>query len=411
MKIRTATIADVENLAQMSYESFPNVPIDYQERIDRFHQHPRRRLTEDVLIGEVDGQMVATLSAIPYTVWIGGHRLSMTGIGGVANSLEARRQGYASQLCVETIRRAAAQGAAVSVLYAFRYEFYRRLGWGTIGELVEYRFSPQSLPLYPTRDKVRRFQTEDLAKVQACYQDFVEKGTCLAEWPESIWQARLKEIAEHKKIMMIYEEEGTVKGFVIFRFDLTRTWNKQFLIVDHLIYNDARSYQGLVGFLATLADQFAGIIYWGHIEEGFHFILKDPRHIEQPMLGGLNSNGGNYGVSYMLRVLNVMQVLTTRQYNTVTGEVCFDITDEQIHANNGSFCLKLVHGQPHVTSIVDETIPRVKLTIDRFSQLYAGALSATQAHFLGLIETNHPNILTWLDEVWRIPKPFLQDQF
>src|SRR5439155_24656176 len=133
MQVRTATEADIEILSRMGCESFPS-GFSYEERIKFYRStHPRMKLEEDVLVGEVDGQIVAGLSAIPYAVWIGGARLPMLGIAGVRNALEARRQGYASALCIEAIKWGKECGYIVSVLYPFRYDFYRRLGWGAIG--------------------------------------------------------------------------------------------------------------------------------------------------------------------------------------------------------------------------------------------------------------------------------------
>src|SRR4051812_36129679 len=99
MEIRTACEADIKRLSHLGCESFPT-GYSYEERLKLFRTHPRRRLEEDVLVAEVDDEIVASLSAIPFYVWIGGARMPMLGIAGVANALEARRQGYASALCI-----------------------------------------------------------------------------------------------------------------------------------------------------------------------------------------------------------------------------------------------------------------------------------------------------------------------
>ncbi|MEW6734886.1 MAG: GNAT family N-acetyltransferase [Acidobacteriota bacterium] len=415
MQVRTANQADIERLSHMGCESFPS-GYSYEERVRLYRNHTRRKLEEDVLVGEVDGEMVAALSAIPYTIWIGGARLAMLGLATVVNALEARRRGYASALCCAAIARGRARDFVVSILYPFRYDFYRKLGWGTIGELIEYNFHPRNLPHYETQRNVRRFRPQDIDAVATCYQRFVERGNCLAESPPSVWQDWQLRITERKLIVMVYEQQGEIRGYLSFCFESGHDMLTQTLSVEELIYDDRESYQGLLGFLATLRDQVTSIRYWASPSEAFHYILNDPRDVKQPMLASMVSRAGQYGFSYMLRVLNVEQALIMRpNYHHLNGSICFQILDEQIPENSRRFRFTLTEGQPTINLVEDREMAQVHLGIDIFSQLYAGAITASRAHFLGLLEIKDtasvPLTLSWLDQAFSLPKPFLLDQF
>jgi predicted acetyltransferase len=410
MQIRTATELDLATLTQMGCESFPS-GYGYEERLKLYKEHPRRKLERDVLVGEVDGRIVVSLSAIPYTIWLGGTTLPMLGIAGVANALDARRQGYASKLCIEAIKRGREQGYLISILYPFRYDFYKKLGWGAIGELIEYRFSPKNLTAYENHKNVRRFNTNDLELLMNCYQRFVEKHNCLAERPITVWQGKLKSIQDREAILMVYERDGKITGYLNFSFKSGQEMLSQEVIVNELIYEDKESYQGLLGFLATISDQVAVIRYWAQVEEAFHYLLKDPRNVEKPMLGGLVSKTGNYGLSYMLRVLHIEETLKSRtNYNNVTGTVTLEIEDEQIPENNGTFQLTFLNGKIEVSRVKIKNAC-IKLSIDVFSQIYSGAISLKKADFLGLVSVNQPSVVEWLSEALKLPKPFLQEFF
>lgn len=410
MQVRTATEADLEVLTQMGCESFPS-GYDYEYRLKLYKDHPRRKLERDVLVGEVDGQIVISLSAIPYNVWLGGTYLPMLGIAGVANALESRRRGYASKLCIEAIKRGREQGYIISILYPFRFDFYNKLGWGAIGELIEYRFNPKSLPCYETRKNVRRFKPSDLDSIASCYQTFVESHNCLAECPESVWQIKLKTSQNHDNILMVYEKEGKITGYLTIFFKSGKEMLSQELIVVELIYQDKESYQGLLGFLSSISDQVSIVRYWAQVSEGFHYLLKDPRDVQQPILSGLVSKVGSYGLGYMMRVLDVEKALKVRpNYNNVTGTATLQIHDEQIPENNGKFQLTLLNGKIEV-SRVNVKNACISLSIDVFSQLYSGALSLERANFLGLISVNEPSVVEWLNDALKLPKPFLQEHF
>lgn len=411
MQVRSATEADLEKLARQGCESFPT-GYPYEERINLLRAHPRRKLEEDVLIAEVDGQMVASLSGIPYTVWIGGARLQMLGLAGVTNALEARRKGYASALCVEAIRRARARGFTVSILYPFRYDFYRKLGWGAIGELIEYNFHPRNLPDAPARKFVRRFQADDLTEVAACYQRFVERGNCLAERPAPVWQDWVERIDKGKMIAVVFAREGKITGYVSFNFPAGRDLLNLAINIEELIYEDRSSYLGLLAFLASLRDQVSVMRYWAQPDEGFHYLLSDPRDVKQPMLAGLISRAGQFGFSYMFRLLDVSAALMARaNYNNVSGGVNLHIEDRQIAENNDQFIFYLEDGRPRVVFGRNHQLPTIRLSIDLFSQCYAGALAPSRAYFLGLMECDGEESLTWLDNALKLPRPFLLDQF
>lgn len=411
MEVRTATEADIKRLAQMGCESFPT-GYNFEERLQLFRAHPRRKLEDDILVGEVDGEIVVTLSAIPYQIWLGGTRMPMLGIAGVSNALEARRRGYASELCIAAIRSGRERGFPVSILYPFRYNFYRKLGWGAIGELIEYNFHPASLPRYAAREQVRRFRSEDMLQVIACYQRYVERGNCLAERPLQVWQEWQAEVSERKLIVMVYERDSRIEGYLECEFDAGNQLFAQVLIVNEMVYDNHNSYQGLLGFLGTLSDQITTIRYWARPEEAFHHVLSDPRDQRQAMLAGLVSRAGQYGISYMLRILDVEKALMARaNYYHLSGTVTLQVIDEQVTENDNVFQFSLEKGQPMVKVMPSDTDADVELRIDLLSQLYAGGISAERAYFLGLFQHADPLAVDWLQQVFRLPRPFLLDQF
>lgn len=411
MKIRTATELDLDILTQMGCESFPS-GYPYEDRRRLYLEHPRRKLEEDVLVAEVNDKIVASLSAIPYVVWLAGARLPMLGLAGVANKLEERRRGYASKLCQEAIKRGHEQGHIISILYPFRFDFYKKLGWGAIGELIEYRFHPSNLPSYEARKNVRRFQEDDLVGLTECYQRFVERHNCLAERSIAVWQSKLKTVQKREQILMVYQTQNKITGYIFFEFKPGGDMLNQEIIIRELIYDDHISYQGLLGFINSISDQISIVKYWAQVNEGFHYILKDPRDVEQPMLGGLVSKTGSYGFSYMLRVLDIEKALKARSnYNNITGTATLFIKDEQIAENNGFFQITLLNGKLEVKRVDSLKSACISLSIDVFSQLYAGSLSLEKAYFLGLITVNEMSVISWLDKALEQPKPFLQEYF
>ena len=123
LRYRAARRTDVETLVDLSLRAYR--VSSAESRRDFFSDHPRFSL-RDVRVGELDGEIVSSLVLYPLHTFVRGVKLSVTGIGSVAVSPEHRRRGVAEALVRATLREMRQRGDALSLLYAFRSDFYRR---------------------------------------------------------------------------------------------------------------------------------------------------------------------------------------------------------------------------------------------------------------------------------------------
>ena len=93
-----------------------------------------------------NGQVIAGMEIIPYTMWFDGHKVPMYGIGGVASAPEYRRQGNVRGIFNKIFEDIYEQGAVFSHLYPFSYDYYRKFGYEHCGAAKRY-----TLPLEPAR--------------------------------------------------------------------------------------------------------------------------------------------------------------------------------------------------------------------------------------------------------------------
>ena len=83
LRYRPARRTDVEALAQMGMRAWRVSSLE--KRREFYTDHPRFGL-RDVRVGELDGQIVATLVLYPLTTYVRGQRTPVTGVGSVAVS-------------------------------------------------------------------------------------------------------------------------------------------------------------------------------------------------------------------------------------------------------------------------------------------------------------------------------------
>jgi predicted N-acetyltransferase YhbS len=119
------------------------------------------------LVADVAGQAECLVHTSPGSIRHGDVDLPLCAVTAVTTSHVARRRGLASSLVVESLRAAAADGAAVAALGMFDQGFYDRFGFGTGSYEHEITFDPATLEVeLPERAPVR-LGPEDVAEMHA----------------------------------------------------------------------------------------------------------------------------------------------------------------------------------------------------------------------------------------------------
>jgi predicted acetyltransferase len=411
LTFRTPTADDIPTLAELSYHSFPfaELPIDARER--KYRESPLARM-DNLLVGEVDGKIVASLNGIPFTTWVGGAPQPMLGLAGVVVAHEARRHGYASKLVVEALSRARSRGVALSALYPFRHDFYASLGYAQAVERRLWEFNPADLPVYPERIRARRGGDVEFPAVTECYRRVLARSTLMVERSEAEW--RIRALAEGKRFTVVYEDEGgMVRGYFVYGYEEFPDERLTRLFIGELVYEDQSALRGLLGYIAALRDQFVEVACVTAADERLELRLRNPR--ERGAIKGsiLKLYGPTVLWGAMARVLDVEKALRARpSYNGATGNVWLAVSDEQLPDNTRPLEVAFDEGRISVTASneVGTSQPAARMSIGTFAQLYLGFASASETRRVGSIEADDEAVML-LDRAFAGPRPFLLDSF
>jgi hypothetical protein len=224
-----------------------------EQRREFYTDHPRFGL-KDVRVGELDGQIVASLVLYPFTAWVRGQRLAVAGVGSVAVSPEHRRRGVGEALMRATLRELRQSGRALSVLYAFRGSYYRKIGYGVIERVHTLAIAPANLPPSDDARQVRRLMLPDRPAVEALYDRVASQGhfalTRSPEW----WEKRLW---TYPGDWVVYEgkRRGQIEGYLYYEVDTTHGPFKLAITLGEFVASTPVAHRALVGHLASLADQ------------------------------------------------------------------------------------------------------------------------------------------------------------
>ncbi|MCE9626346.1 MAG: GNAT family N-acetyltransferase, partial [Candidatus Eisenbacteria bacterium] len=256
LRYRPARRTDIETLVDLSLRAYR--VSSAEARREFFGDHPRFGL-RDVRVGELDGEIVASMVLYPLHTIVRGVSLPVTGIGSVAVSPEHRRRGVGEALVRAALREMRQRGDAMSMLYAFRGDFYRRFGWGLIEQPTMYAVPPQVLPASDEARRVRRLRMPDRPLVQDLYDRFArERGHFAlarrAEW----WERRLW---GYEGEWVVYERRrGQIEGYLQLQIDAGDGPWKLVITVNEFVAMTPDAHLGLTGYLHGMRDQAVEVI-------------------------------------------------------------------------------------------------------------------------------------------------------
>lgn len=310
-----------------------------RERAARWYSLPYQAEIEDSF-GAFEGEdMVAGLSVTYYPVRLFGRTVLMGGVGGVATQPEHRRHRHVAKLLEVALEHMRKRGVLVSMLYPFKYSFYRKYGWEHASDnlrivlpmsvLTSYRMTagvaapagstvssefvePTSqckfirLPLSSfsslspesSRSSLSSESHSNLDMLARVYDKATSGYNCIVARTKEIWERKIISLqhieADGKNVYIYLGVSGsnpvTPVSYVIYSF--SPSGDDRRMDIREAFAVDAQSYRSLLGFMAGHDSQAHEISWDLPVESPIRHILAEPR-------------GGQIHSRFMFRVVNV----------------------------------------------------------------------------------------------------------
>jgi predicted acetyltransferase len=389
LRYRPARRTDVETLADLGYRAYRVASLE--KRREFYTDHPRFGL-RDVRVGELDGQIVASLVLYPFTAFVRGQRLAVVGIGSVAVSPEHRRRGIGEMLIKAALRDMRQRGDALSILYPFRDSFYRKLGYGGIEVAQQLAFSPTLLPASDEARRVRRLMLPDRPSVEALYERTALQGHfALARRPEW-WSQRLWTMSGD---WVVYEgkRRGQIEGYLYYEVDAEAGPFKLSVTLREFTAATPEAHRGLIGYLASLSDQVAEIHTIAPGDNAWLALMRSSQNLRPGLEMSVYHDTGNAVNGAMLRLNDVKSALDQIPVSMqARGEVALEVDDSVITQNARSWRVRASEGRlkvaPETARAGRARLPRLRVSVDVLAAVVGGTLSPTRAAEMGLLDSS-----------------------
>jgi predicted acetyltransferase len=375
-----------------------------EDRWRRYYAENPHLPPERVAVAERGGRVLGSAAMLDLRLAMDGRMVPVDGVAAVAVHPAARRQGVADGLMRECLFDAHRRGTPYSLLYAFRGSFYRRFGYAPVelGHIVQAR--PRDLPDSPERAHVRPYTAADRPALEYCYRAAVGRRTGPLERSDKWWEWRVLREGQDR-VVYAAPGSGRIEGYALAMLIESAPLGERRLGVQELVARHPRALRGLLGWLRSLGDEFSLVEMHVPADTSWAPFLRDPNYELATALHQQQTPVGYLGWGAMARVTHVERALATRRARPVRGSVTFELDDPLIEDNREPMTVRF--GGPRLAVRAGgRSRARVRAGIDVFAQVWFGAVAATHARRLGMLEASEATARL-LDAAVFGPPPYL----
>ena len=352
-------------------------------------------------LGMKDPDLKACLMILDFQVYFGEDvSIPTGGIGGVASRAEERGRGYAGKLLRGALEIMRGRKQALSLLFQFNWEFYRRLGWDWVGEQRSYSVPTRILRSSPETDYVRAAGLEDNVKIHGLYASYARRYRGPLVRDSRLWSTMLDNTDEHLTFTYLYEKDGLAEGYLTFRGG-----NENEISIREFVALTARAQSGLLGLLRRHE-------------------MKTKRFLWQaPCDDSLWLNGYDWEIETALkpvvqaRIVDVPMALSSLKpqhlgnwaNNSRNPSVVFAVDDDAAPWNTHTWKLDASTDAVHVEETREA--PQLSMDIQALTQAMFGSPSLGALWRSGRIQVHDPTGLETLERLFTGPPVWLNNGF
>jgi predicted acetyltransferase len=317
-----------------------------------------------------------------------GTSIAAAGIGMVAVDLAYKKEHVARDLMHGWLEYCRKQGISFALLYPFRPDFYKQMGFGYGTKLNQYQVPPSALPQNGDKSHVMLLGVDDKQLVGDCYARVAKRTHGLILKTD---EELNRFFSNPAKRVVGYREGNTLRGYLVFSFKTAAP--NEFLtydmLVEEMVYETRDALLGLLSFLRSQSDQIRRIEL-NTQDEDFHLLLSDVRDGSNVLLPSVYHRSNVQGVGIMYRVVDVRRTFELLHPVNFGGEslrLRINVSDSFLTENDGHLTVRFSKGHPEVEQAAT---PDVGITLDiaEFSSLLMGAADFHSLYRYGLAEVS-----------------------
>jgi predicted acetyltransferase len=363
-----------------------------------------------------DGMLQGGMQLYDFSMTMGTVQVPVGGVGMVAVDLLHKKEHVARDLIAFFIDHYRMQGMPLALLYPFRPDFYKQMGFGYGAKMNEYRVHPAALPRGGTKEHLVFLDASDSDQLLDYYNSYQARTHGMLR--RSTFEITRK-FANPLTHIVGYRRDGRLHGYLQYRF---RSISDRNILLNNLevsecLHDSPEVLAELLTFLQSQADQIRTVVFWTQ-EEDFHYLLLDPRNESDYLMPHVYHESNTQGVGLMYRVLDTAELLRFLGQGGYTFEdqtccLYIEVADTFVPENSGVVVAQFDHGRiQSVERATGSTVSRpdtvetpisISLDIADFSSLVLGVVGFRTLYAYGLVQISDASELDRVHRLFQTP--------
>ncbi|MEW6051858.1 MAG: GNAT family N-acetyltransferase [Candidatus Zixiibacteriota bacterium] len=392
-----------DRFVEMAANAYPVMKANTEEEKKKLRERYEKRNADPRISmwGAYDGDtLLGGMRFFDFTMNLRGAKILCGGGGMLAVDLAHKKEHVARDLVRFWLNHYRQNEAPMAMLWPFRPDFYKQMGFGYGAKLDQYRVKPEHFPSHGHKKRVRLLGRADIPALCACYNRYADGITGMVVESELAWQVQFDMFPQWR--MAGYEEQGRLLGYIIFEFEPAQppTFVNNNMRVHRLVYETPDALHGLMSFLHSQADQVNRVLISTN-DEYFHFLLGDVRNGTDNLVEIYHESHVS-GVGVMYRVIDLPSVFVALRDHNFNDQSCalkITLRDSFIPENEGNTLVRFAGGRVTVEPSGD---PEAEITLDvaDLSSLLIGSVSFQALHRLGLVQISDAQCLKTVHRIF-----------
>ncbi len=332
----------------------------------------------------VDNELASTYVIEHYKMFVRGNLMKMGGIAAVATYPQFRRQKQVTALLIESLKVMRKNKEFISVLYPFKYSFYRKYGYENCADFSWIIAKPSNI-LLPNDFKpltLKEILHKDSFDIIVPLREKIGKkkyNLIIFDTPE-MW--KFHNLKKHSKLFVIQENGEDVGYFITNLKKMPGEWNVRLLLKEVLV-DSMQARLTVFDYIKKHTDQTKDFSF------GF---MGDENPLDY--FDNLWEDGIKYNVSGgpMFRVVDVEKALELLVFDEkLTANFSLHIEDDYAPWNSERMEVVITHGKAKVTRKAGKNAD-LQADIKAFTQLFVGYRSLNELIEIGKIKITDSKI-------------------
>jgi predicted acetyltransferase len=371
-------------------ERFYNNLVDLQENDDSINLFGLFR----------NNKLIGGMRIHNYKMNLFSQTIDVGGVGLVAVDLLHKKEKVAKEIIDYFIHYFKELGTSLVMLYPFRPDFYKKMGFGYGLKMNQYILMPSSFPNVVNKEGVLFLDESNKELVRDCYNRYASRTHGMIYKTNNQLNSMFK---NPNQKFVGYMNDGRLEGYLQFSFEKVREDNffTNNLLIKEYIYENPLAFAKLNSFLHSQADQIQSVVLNSQ-DNSLQYLFHDPRNGSNRIIPSVYHETNTSGVGLMYRIIDIntfTNQLNHVNFNNVTCSFSLKLIDTFLSDESSTYFISIKDGQ---LSISDDNKSdfEIELDISDLSSLLMGAIDVSRLYHYGLLKIDNINYLETLEKLF-----------